>query len=71
MSEQNPFLNCYAQESEHGTGWSVISAYWNIPCQNERTANRVAEIIQHAYRAGYKDKQDEIKKVLGINNESY
>jgi hypothetical protein len=63
----NPFLECEAYVSEHGTGWGVRSKYWNIPAQNEGIANRIAEIIRCAYKAGRKDTQDEIKKTLGIN----
>lgn len=67
MSEYNPFLECEAFSSEHGTGWGVRSKYWNIPAQNEGIANRIAELIQYAYKAGREDTQDEIKKALGIN----
>ncbi len=66
MSEHNPFLECKAYVSEHGTGWGVRSKYWNIPAQNEGVANRIAEIIQLAYIAGREDTQDEIKQALGL-----
>lgn len=65
----NPFLECEAFVSEHGTGWGVRSKYWNIPATNEGTAKRFAEIIQAAYRAGREDVQSEIKDVLGISND--
>lgn len=67
MNDYNPFLECEAYVSEHGTGWGIRSKYWNIPAQNEGIANRIAEIIRCAYKAGREDAQDEIKKVLGIN----
>jgi hypothetical protein len=67
MSEYNPFLECEAYVSEHGTGCGVRSKYWNIPAQNEGVANRIVELIQYAYKAGREDTQDEIKKALGIN----
>lgn len=66
MSERNPFLDCEAFVSEHGTGWGVRSWYWTIPAQNEGVANRIAELIQLAYKAGREDAQDEMKKALGL-----
>lgn len=62
----NPFTECEAMSSEHGTGWSVVSKYWNIPCTNEGTAKRIAEIIRFAYHRGVSDNQNMIKKVMGI-----
>ena len=62
----NAFLDCTASGSEHGTGWSVTSQYWNLPMPNEGVANRVAEVIRYAYLAGQRYTQNEIKKVLGI-----
>ncbi len=69
MSEHNPFLDCEAYVSAHGTGWGVASRYWNIPAQNEAVANRIAELIQLAYKAGREDTQNEIKKALGMQND--
>ena len=66
MSEHNPFLECEAFESEHGTGWGVRSKYWNFPAQNEAVADRIATLIRLAYKAGREDMQDEIKKALGL-----
>jgi hypothetical protein len=67
MSKRSPFLECEAFESEHGTGWGVRSMYWNIPAHmNEGMANRIAVLIQCAYRAGREDLQDEMKKALGL-----
>jgi len=66
MSDRSPFLECEAFQSEHGTGWGVRSMYWTIPAQNEGVANRIAELIQCAYRAGREDNQKAIKEVLGI-----
>jgi hypothetical protein len=66
MSEHNPFLDCEAYVSEHGTGWGVRSKYFNVPAQNEGVANRIAELIQLAYMAGREDTQNEIKKALGM-----
>lgn len=66
MNERSPFLECEAFQSEHGTGWGVRSKYWNIPAQNEGVANRIAELIQHAYKAGREDAQNEMKKGLGL-----
>lgn len=66
MSKHNPFLDCEAFVSEHGTGWGVRSYHWNIPAQNEGVANRIAELIQLAYKAGRVDAQDEMKKALGL-----
>lgn len=62
----NPFVECEAYMSEHGTGAGIRSKYWNIPCTNEGTAKRLAEIIQMAYQAGIADNQKAIKEVLGI-----
>jgi hypothetical protein len=62
----SPFLECEAFQSEHGTGWGVRSMYWNIPAQNEGVANRIAELIQLAYKTGREDLQDEMKKALGL-----
>lgn len=66
MTEHNPFLECEAFVSEHGTGWGVASRYWNVPAQNEAVANRIAELIRMAYIAGREDAQDEMKKALGL-----
>ncbi len=66
MSEHNHFLECEAFVSEHGTGWGVRSKYFNVPAQNEAVANRIAELIQLAYKAGQEDTQNEIKKALGL-----
>jgi hypothetical protein len=66
--EHNPFTDCTAQGSEHGTGWSVCSMYWNIMMPNQGVAERVAELIRMSYFAGQRDAQNEIKKVLGITN---
>lgn len=66
MSEHNPFLECEAFVSEHGNGWGIRSLYWNIPVQSEGVANRIAALIQLAYKAGRADTQDEIKKALGL-----
>lgn len=60
----SPFLECEAFKSEHGTGWGVRSKYWTITATNEGTANRIAELIHAAYRAGREDVQNEIKKAL-------
>lgn len=65
-NERSPFLECEAFQSEHGTGWGVRSKYWNVPAQNEGVANRIAVLIQCAYRAGREDVQDEMKKALGL-----
>jgi hypothetical protein len=64
--EYNPFTDCEAYVSEHGTGAGVHSKYWNIPMPNEGVAKRVAELIRFAYYRGVSDNQDAIKKVLGI-----
>jgi hypothetical protein len=66
MSKHNPFLDCEAFVSANGAGWSVASRYWNVPAQNEAVANRIAELIRMAYRAGREDAQDEMKKALGL-----
>lgn len=66
MKEKNPFLECEAFVSEHGTGWGVRSRYFNLPAQNEAVAHRIAELIQLAYKAGREDVQNEIKKALGL-----
>jgi hypothetical protein len=67
--EYNPFTDCEAYVSEHGTGAGVRSKYWNIPMPNEGVAKRVAELIQFAYYRGVSDNQDVIKKGLGISRE--
>lgn len=67
--EYNPFTDCNVVATDQG--WSVASMYWTIPAQNEGVANRIAELIQHAYKAGREDNQKSIKQVLGINDELY
>ncbi len=67
--EYNPFTDCEAYVSEHGTGAGVRSKYWNIPMPNEGVAKCVAELIQFAYYRGVSDNQDVIKKGLGISRE--
>lgn len=62
----NPFAECKAMGSEHGTGWSVVSKYWNIPCTNEGTAKRIAEIIQGAYKSGREDVASELREILNV-----
>ncbi len=64
----NPFLECEAFVSEHGTYAGVRSKYWNIPMPNEAIAKRVAEIIQLAYKSGIEDNQNAIRKALGIHD---
>ena len=63
----NAFMDCSAVRSEHGTGWSVTSLYWNLPMPNEAVAKRVAEIIQLAYKSGVEDNQKEIRKAIGVD----
>jgi hypothetical protein len=60
----NQFLDCEAYVSEHGTGCGVRSKYWNIPAQNEADAQKIAEVVQNAYKAGRADVQQQIKKAL-------
>jgi hypothetical protein len=62
----NAFSDCTAVASEHGTGWSVTSLYWNLPMPNEAVARRVAEIIRLAYQAGITENQNAMRKALGI-----
>jgi len=67
MSDKyNPFTECEVYVSEHGTGAGVRSKYWNIPMPNEGVANRVAEIINAAYRFGVEDNQNAMRKALGL-----
>lgn len=66
MKEYNPFLECEAYSSEHGTGWGVRSRYWTVSAENEGVANRIAQLIQLAYQAGREDTQNEMKKALGL-----
>ncbi len=62
----NPFAECEAFVSEHGTGAGIRSKYWTIPMPSEAVAKRVAEIIQLAYRSGIEDNQQAMRKALGI-----
>jgi hypothetical protein len=64
--EYNPFTECEAYVSEHGTGAGVHSNYWNIPMPNEGVAKRVVELIRLAHDRGVSDNQNTIKKALGI-----
>lgn len=66
VDKHNPFRDCEAQGSEHGTGWSVCSRYWNVLMPNQAVAERVAELIRGAYQSGREDVQNEMKNVLGI-----
>ena len=60
----NPFLECEAYVSEHGTGAGVRSKYWNIPCTNESAAKKLAVIIRAAYKCGREDIQSEFRKLI-------
>lgn len=62
----NPFAECEAYGSEHGTGWGVRSKYWTIPCTNEGTAKRLAEIIRAAYKSGREDVASELREILNV-----
>ena len=62
----NPFAECEAYGSEHGTGWGVRSKYWVIPCTNEGTAKRLAEIIRTAYKSGREDVTSELREILNV-----
>ena len=62
----NPFAECKAAKYEHGTGWSVTSKYWSIPCTNEGTAKRIADIIKTAYESGRADVQAKLRELLNI-----
>ena len=64
--DYNPFAECEAYVSEHGTGAGVRSKYWNIQMPSVAVAVRVAEIIQMAYKSGVEDNQHKIQKALGI-----
>ena len=64
--DYNPFAECEAYGSEHGTGWGVRSKYWAIPCTNEGTAKRLAEIIRTAYKSGREDVASELREILNV-----
>ena len=54
----NPFTACFAD------GPVVKSDYWHLKAQDNRTAQRFAEVIKAAYEAGRRDKSAEIRNVL-------
>jgi hypothetical protein len=59
----NVFVNCRA-ELNLKKQWCAASDFWSIPCESERDAKRLCEIIQGAYEAGADDLRTKINALL-------
>lgn len=50
-------------------GSAVVSAYWRIEALNEAEANKMADAIRSAFRAGRASAQRDMRKALGLSGQ--
>lgn len=48
-------------------GWSVVlDGSWWVDAPDQKSADRIAEVLQYAHALGYKQAKHEIKQALGL-----
>lgn len=57
------FKTCKPQKDANGR-WCVTSSFWSFPVEDERTAERLCEVIRAAYKAGENDLRGKLAALI-------